>query len=326
MQPEFFFTTSFLYNFFKQADEDKEINGKLNSHQQEFVYFFESRTGYVLNDGRMKDLMTLAIPRKVIGQPSNPPYRPMDNKSQDTSNRYINTQKEAITNCFAAFSDSFSPAVCNSYRSQYFTPIFSSKEVQENWAKYSGKHSVDIVKDKFYQWTDILAIFDLPSNAIIISDRYIGSDQEKIKNNIIPILEHFSEISTQTVPVIILSSSKAAQERQVYGSSEFNDLTEYQTYLEEWLNREFEDRLKVTFLFLPKRKIKHDRRIFTKFCLLNIPKGLDILNAQGQALEDTEPSIRSVFHAEIKKSQNFLRLKSDVLEVVNASDTLSITI
>lgn len=310
---QFFITSSFMIDFFMKYQDDF-IDGKNTEEQDEFKNFIQSGAWYILFDEPIEHLQNYPHLFKIFHvehskqyMPYDPPPKPMKFKGYDEQE-----EKEAngIIKCVAAFSNTFTNDSRNDLERKRFKPVFNSEKVEKSWLNYSRNPLPDIDDRKTYSWKKILKNIDLPSSGILLVDSYLLGSKEKINNNLIPILKRFSMLTDKKISVNIVGK-------------EYPKRFTPRGWKERWdkkLNKQFKSSLDVkVWIYEGILRREHDRRLLTDFRLINMPSGFDLLNNEGKARTNTDPSVRSVFSNDLEHAETIQKRRKTLTSVVEAA-------
>ena len=307
--PRFFFTLSFLKSFF-QKYQDGWFDGIPQENKESFIRFLRCQTGHILIDDTIADLENYPHLYSII-EPSTTSYRPfmVDDKVPVPVfiPEELNCEYQAIISHTASFTNSLNPDVKIKLKKKHYKPIFDQDDVEKKFGNLLK--TINPKKNVNYKWADILAPFNFPTGSIIISDNYLPTRSDRIIGyNLIPILDFFSSLKLDEIPVIILSATKANINYKFLKQS-----------LEQRLDAKYSQYLKIEIVFVEGGlKTEHDRRIITDTMSMSIPHGLDLFNSRKSlARGTTEPSIISFFDGKIENSEHLVFLKKEIKKSID---------
>mgnify|MGYP003964839097 len=306
--PTFFFTLSFLKSFF-QKYQDKWLEGIPQENQESFIRFLRCQKGHILIDTTISDIDNYPHLYSII-EPSTTTYRPFESNSQvsipDFIAKELNDEFHGIISHTAAFTNSLKSKITKKLQKNYLKPLFNQKEVEDKFGRLLN--TINPKRDENISWNDILAPFSIPTRSIIISDNYLPTRAESIDYNLIPILNFFTTLNVDKIPVVILSAKKTDIN---YKSIKLR--------LEQRLNREFTKYFKIEILFVEGGlKVEHDRRIVSDTMSLSVPHGLDLLKSKKAISRGTtEPSLISFFDGKIENTEHLYFLQSSLKKSID---------
>ena len=193
--------------------------------------------------------------------------------------------------------------------------IVIGKEHILNFIELYKSEDLPIHKREKLDWNGLISISDIQkSNAIIIEDNFIlsGSSTNKIKANLIPLLE-----------VILPYSTIIQYHISIYACNIFGNEKNTCDMIEKEIKR---IRPALDFklcIFKIREKTEdhfHDRNIFTSNLLIDCSGGFDLVDDKGESTKTTKVSYSFPFlmvddHGKSTKKETYLNYISDLLRI-----------
>lgn len=190
--------------------------------------------------------------------------------------------------CFKVFLISGSSEICSSLSRQFGYEFISPENFDQIWSNYLRNRS-DLARkvttrttideaNRFNSW-DCLDSFVHPVNSILINDSYILNDQpnQKIKDNLLPLLKKLLRKRSESLPVEIIIFADPAPARQL-------DYKKIHALLSAELDQVLgPNRYHLNLV----RYSKHKRFILTNYLLIRCENSFNFFKQGGQLFSDT---------------------------------------
>ena len=300
---EYFFTASFLSKFFRKYEDDWMAG--INSRSQDlFKEFVMNASGNIYLDDPDIDLNNHPHLFRLLSTEHMTKLRPYDIPQEIDHNPKL-TEKEnfetpGIMKKSIGFSNNFNEQNRLKLMKKHGRAIFTSDKVESDWKKYAENSIDDLEEGSETSWDKILSSIDIPTSSVILCDQYIFARRKIIKNNLIPILDHFSKLCDVKIPFVIISK---------YFPSGL-ELSYWKGKWETRLNSLYADSLRISLHFISGNIGKiHDRRLLTDYRLINFPVGFDVLDGTGKVRQNSEPSVRTLLSGKSSHKKTYNKVK-----------------
>ncbi|MDC1266696.1 hypothetical protein N8Z75_01840 [Crocinitomicaceae bacterium] len=164
-----------------------------------------------------------------------------------------------------------------------------------------------------FKWSNILPVKYLPSKGALIADNYILSDENKMKNNALPIIK---ELGKKQNRVTILTCTNSNTKRVKIEKGGFwqaqkqlrrsisDEIKSNQARINNYKSKENIDvRVQVLpfykgILHKDHKFDLHDRRLMTRYSVVTVGKGFDLLPLNRKEVNDYKVTVRTLFDKE----------------------------
>ena len=163
-----------------------------------------------------------------------------------------------------------------------------------------------------FKWSDILPFKNLPGKGALIADNYILSDEFKMKHNALPIIKELGKKQGQiTILTCTNSNTKRVntengleQAQKQLRRSITDEIESNQARINNYKSKENID-IRVQVLPFYKGILHkdhkfdlHDRRLMTRYSVVTVGKGFDLLPLNRKEVNDYKVTVRTLFDKE----------------------------
>ena len=190
---------------------------------------------------------------------------------------------------------------------------FDSSSYKESLSQILENHdTIYLNKVDSFKWSDILPFKNLPNTKTLIADNYILSDNKQMKNNAFPIIDQLSQ-SENKISIVTCTPSNLAYADTSIGyknaqkkllSKVSQEIKSIQSQVDKYTSAlDIDANVQVIPFF--KGILKplhnfdlHDRRLITKYAVITVGKGFDLLPLKADKENDYKITIRTIFDKE----------------------------
>jgi len=163
-----------------------------------------------------------------------------------------------------------------------------------------------------FKWSDILPFKNLPGRGALIADNYILADEYKMKHNALPIIKELGKKLEQiTILTCTNSNTKRVntengfeQAQKQLRRSITDEIESNQARINNYKSKENID-IRVQVLPFYKGILHkdhkfdlHDRRLMTRYSVVTVGKGFDLLPLNRKEVNDYKVTVRTLFDKE----------------------------
>jgi len=203
----------------------------------------------------------------------------------------------------------------------------SSNNLMEKWKRYSHRRRFLEVpttinnsfpnNERFSKWKDLKRFCQHPLNEIIIYDKYILKDNyfQSIKNNLLPMLEQFKKMSSQSLKIKIITLPD-----QIIQNQNLDLRKKCKKIKDRITERIKECEIEILILNDQNQHKQHDRWIYTNLFFIYRGAGFNIFGPKGIGEETSEISFKFIF---LRKFNSLFRVRRKIIdEIINSSEII----
>ncbi len=174
-----------------------------------------------------------------------------------------------------------------------------------------------------FKWSDILPFKNLPGKGALIADNYILSDENKMKFNALPIINQIRINQNRLTVLTTTDTSDSYMPYKMKNKQGYkritnkvkDEITQKQDVIKKQIANSGDD-LSVQVIPFFKKDLKrlhnfdlHDRRLMTKYGVITVGKGFDLLPLKQDKEHDFKLTIKTFFDKEAYDDiKNFMPL------------------
>ena len=210
---------------------------------------------------------------------------------------------------------------------------FTSKDIVRKWEKYNTQSrsfklstTEDDIdeEDRFSQWVHLKKYYH-PIESLIIYDNYILTNgrNQQIKQNLIPMIKEFHEMSPKTKKNIIIYGLKD-DNINFFQTKEIKELKDVIRDIKKVIGKKHDVKIISHF---KKQFFPHDRFIYTNLYLIERGKGFNIFNQNNQIYQQDSTSpirFQFIFNKTNYSHHKLVRREFDKLELARKAGELEI--
>ena len=217
---------------------------------------------------------------------------------------------------FRGLSMAFSSSDNQNWKSKFVQNgglYFDSVTYKEKIAQIVENHqTIYLNKVGYFQWSNILPFKHLPSKGVLIADNYILSHEDKIKKNALPIIKQLGKNQNRvTILTCTNSNTKRVKTENGYQEAQkklrrsvLDEIKSNQARIDSYKS---EENINVRVQVLPFYKgilhkdhkfDLHDRRLITRYSVITVGKGFDLLPLKRKEINDYKVTVRTLFDKE----------------------------
>lgn len=203
------------------------------------------------------------------------------------TNAKLRSKHDFKSNCLLGKLTRRSLALCGDVKEDWVTQFklqdglfFEASTYKEQLSEIMKNHKTIRLKDQpDFKWSNVLPVQTLPGPSALLVDKYILKSDIKINSNAIPILK--------------LLSHKASLVTIV---TETNDVNALNKKIQQILIKE---KIKIktqVIAYTGRHKYDfHDRYLISKYAIIEVGKGFDLLPIKKHKIQDHKLSIKTIF-------------------------------